>query len=149
MINLKLKLCMIFVLSFFVINSNLVYANEMPIQTELRLPNADIKPMMEHITYANISLYIDSNGIATISGNILGYQGKTSRIWVDAKLQRYSNGSWINVESFENESNSHRSNFTQTTNVSKGYIYRVQATILAYSGASVEYRNVTSNDVWF
>ena len=41
---------------------------------------------MEHIAYANISLYVDSNGIATISGNILGYQGITSRIWFDAIL---------------------------------------------------------------
>lgn len=146
---MKLKLCVIVILSILITNSTMVYANQTPIQMDLALSDSLIKPLMEHIAYANISLYVDSNGIATISGNILGYQGITSRIWVDAKLQRYANGTWINIESFEIESISYRSNFSKSTTVSKGTIYRVQSTILAYSGSSVDYRNVISNEVSF
>lgn len=107
---------------------------------------SEISPYMDYIAQASGSLYIDSNGVATVKSSVYGYQGTTTRVEISANLQQYKSGRWITLKNFTTESNSHRTSLSDTHSVSKGYSYRVQATIKAYSGSAVETRTVTSSE---
>lgn len=101
---------------------------------------------MDYITQAKASLYIDSSGTATVSSSVYGYQGTTTRVTICAKLQQYKNSNWVTVKTFTADSNSHRASLNEDYSISKGYSYRVQATITAYSGSSAETKTVTSSE---
>lgn len=83
-----------------------------------------ISPYMEYIVQANCNLYIDSNGIATVKSSVYGYQGTTTRVEISAKLQQYKSGSGVTIKTFTADSDSHRTNLSETYNVTKGYSYR-------------------------
>jgi len=108
-----------------------------------------ISPYMNYIAQANGSLYIDSNGVATVKSSVYGYQGTTTRVEISANLQQYQSGRWVTIKTFTAESDSHRTSLSNTYNVTKGYSYRVQATIKAYCGSSVETRTVTSSEATY
>jgi hypothetical protein len=105
-----------------------------------------ISPYMDYIVQANGTLYINSNGVATVDCDVYGYQWTTTRVEISANLQQYRSGRWITIKTFTAESNSHRTSLSETYSLSKGYTYRVQATIKAYSGSSVETQTVTSSE---
>ena len=109
------------------------------------IDNNCISPYMYYISHANSNIYI-SNGKATISCSVYGYQGITTRVKIDAKLQQYKNGKWVSIDTFSNENNSYRVSINETSSITKGYKYRVQATVKAYSGSLVETRTVTSSE---
>lgn len=105
-----------------------------------------ISPLMDYIVQADGSIYIDSNGVATVKSSVYGYQGTTTRVEISAKLQQYKGGQWVTLKTFTTESNTHRTSLSSTYSVTKGYTYRVQATIRAYSGSSIETQTVTSSE---
>lgn len=105
-----------------------------------------ISPYMDYIIQANGTLYINSKGVATVDCDVYGYQGTTTRVEISANLQQYTSGSWVTIKTFTANSDSHRTSLSETYSVSKGYNYRVQANIKAYSGSSVETRSVTSSE---
>lgn len=114
------------------------------------MPSSDaqysISPYMDYIAQANGTLYINSSGVATVDCDVYGYQGTTTRVEITANLQQYKSGRWTTIKTFTASSNSHRTSLSETHSVSKGYSYRVQATIKAYSGSSVETRTVISSE---
>lgn len=117
------------------------------LSTDVSIPvNSTISPLMDYISQANASLYIDSNGVATVKSSVYGYQGITTRVEIRANLQQYTGGQWVAIKTFTVESDSHRASLSHTFNVPKGFYYRVQATIKAYSSSSVETRTVTSSN---
>lgn len=103
-------------------------------------------PRMDYIAQANGRIYIDSDGIATVSCSVYGYQGTTTHVKISANLQQYKSGKWVSIKNFTVEDDSHRTSLSKTYKISKGYSYRVRATITAYSGSSVETRTVTSSE---
>ena len=107
--------------------------------------NSSISPYMDYIARANANIYV-SKGEATISCSVYGYQGITTSVKIDAKLQQYKNGKWVSIDTFSKESNSYRVSIDETSSITKGYKYRVQATIKAYSGSKIETRTVTSSE---
>ena len=109
------------------------------------IDNNCISPYMDYISHANSNIYI-SNGKATISCSVYGYQGITTRVKIDAKLQQYKNGKWVSIDTFSKESSSYRVSINEISSITKGYKYRVQATVKAYSGSAVETRTVTSSE---
>lgn len=107
----------------------------------------DVSPQMEIINLYKADLVIDAAGNATIKGEVRGFSGITNRVKISAKLQRYVNGSWVTLKTFADEKNSWNMTLKDTYKVSKGYTYRVQANVYAYSDSSSEMRTVTSNEV--
>lgn len=103
-------------------------------------------PRMAYIASASCDLYIDSKGTATVKSAVNGYQGTTTKVSIEASLQQCRNGKWVTLKSFSESSNTYRTSLTKTYGVSKGYSYRVQSVIKAYSGSSVETQTVTSNE---
>lgn len=108
-----------------------------------------ISPQMECIDQATTELSVDSNGNALVTSYVSGLCGIINRVKISAKLQRYVGGNWVTVKTFTNETNSWLMSTKDTYKVSKGYTYRVQANVYAYSDTSSEMRIVTSNEVHY
>lgn len=106
-----------------------------------------VSPRMDYIDFASANLIIDSAGNATIRCSAQGYSGTTTRMEISAKLQRYVDGKWVTLKTFTANSNSYSVSLRDSYKVSKGYTYRVRATVHAYSGSSAETRTVTSSEV--
>lgn len=108
-----------------------------------------VSPQMECIDRANAHLSIDSNGNAIITSYVSGLCGIINHVKTSAKLQRYVDGNWVTVKTFTAEKDSWSMSTEDTYKVSKGYTYRVQANVYAYSDTSSEMRIVTSNEVHY
>ena len=122
-----------------------VFADEV-IREEILENKLVIRPYMDYIARASCFLYIDSDGKATTDCSVYGYQGITTKVSITANLQQYKDGRWVTIKTFTESANSHRASLYKTTAISKGYTYRVTAEIKAYSGSSVETRNLTSSE---
>lgn len=138
---ISVLMCCFVVLSFAQVQALEIADNISTYDTD----NSYVSPYMDYISHANSNIYI-SNGKATISCSVYGYQGITTRVKIDAKLQQYKNGKWVSIDTFSNENNSYRVSINETSSITKGYKYRVQATVKAYNGSSVETRTVTSSE---
>lgn len=129
---------------FFCIASTQAFASE--INAPVAYESDFISPHMNYIARANCNLYINSAGVATVKASVIGYQGTTTKTSIDANLQQYKNGSWTTIKAFPTSNGTCDASLTETYGISRGYSYRVQATINAYSGSSSETRTVTSSE---
>lgn len=103
------------------------------------------KHRMTYIYEASSSININTSGTATVKASVTGYNGTTTNVSLVTNLQQYKNGSWVTIKTFNSSSASYRTSLSDTYSVSKGYSYRVQTTVKAYSGSDVETRTVTSS----
>lgn len=108
-----------------------------------------ISPLMETINHYTVDLSIDTAGSAKIVTMVQGFSGITNRVKISAKLQKYVGGDWVTVETFTAEKDSWLMSTEDSCKVSKGYSYRVQANVYAYSDTLSEMRIVTSNEVHY
>lgn len=108
-----------------------------------------VSPQMQNIDQHTANLMIDAAGNAKIATMVQGFSGITNRVKISAKLQKYVSGSWVTVKAFTAEEDSWSMSTEDTYKVSKGYTYRVQANVYAYSDTSSEMRIVTSNEVHY
>ncbi len=138
----------VFGLSLFLLcgGSMKVFAEQVIVE-EIPEEIFEIRPLMDFISRASCDLYINSTGKATIDCSVYGYQGTTTKVSITANLQQYKGGRWVTIKTYTESANSHRASLYETTIISKGYDYRVTAQVKAYSGSSVETRNLTSNAV--
>ncbi|WP_312698848.1 hypothetical protein [Sedimentibacter sp.] len=103
-----------------------------------------ISPMYTYISNAEALLSINSSGKAKPEVYVTGNSAVTS-IKASIFLQQYKNGSWTTIKIWNESSNSNILNFIDTYDVSKGYEYRVRATVTAYSGQKSESTTLTSS----
>ena len=111
---------------------------------------ADLNVITPYYNYTNLTqtdLYISSDGLATATGNITGYQNLTTKVSVYLYLQKYDGSDWLNVENWSKTEENYRLTLKGTKYVNKGYTYRVKAYYYAYSGT--DYENIIrySNNV--
>lgn len=103
-----------------------------------------ISPMYTYISTAKTQLNIDSNGKADVTTYLTGNTNVTSTK-ATIRLQRYINGSWTTIKTWNESSNSRVLIFNDTYNVASGYDYRVQSVVTAYSGTQSESNTLTSS----
>lgn len=86
------------------------------------------------------SISNNGNGTVNVYGAVLG-SVVCDKMILEMTLQRYSNGSWINVKSFSNTAYN-TSLLTKSYNVSvtRGYYYRVKAACVAQKNGVSESR---------
>lgn len=94
-----------------------------------------IRPMLTYIAKASCNLTIDSSGTAHVESSVIAYSNVTT-VKISAKLQQYKNNSWVTLETFSASDNSDFVLLYETKSVSKGYKYRVTATVTAYSSGN-------------
>ena len=111
--------------------------------------NIIITPQMVYIYRANSNLSITSAGLAQVQCYVEGYSGTVTKVAIEAELQQYKNGDWTTINSWYQSSNSYRLTLSKSMAVSKGYTYRVAATVTAYSGSDSETQTVISSEVYY
>lgn len=90
----------------------------------------------------------NGNGTVNIYGAVLG-SVKCDQLILDLTLQRYSGGSWYNVEFYEDVAyNTTSLSKSYNVSVAGGYYYRVKAACVAKKGGTVESQVPVSNGIW-
>lgn len=116
--------------------------------TPLALPTEpEIMPLWEQITNAQARLSINQSGGASIYCMVYGQSGSTTKVEIEAKLQRSWGIFWITEETFTVEKDSYIATINETYTVESGHTYRVKAKITVYSATDSESTTVTSNEV--
>ena len=92
-----------------------------------------------YVNQTATNLSISTSGEATATGQLIGYSGVTTEVWIFLYLERYSSGSWATVNSWYQSFDSYRGTLQSSTYVSSGYWYRVRASYYAYSGDDSEH----------
>ncbi len=105
-----------------------------------------VSPMYTYISYAEALLSVNSSGKTKSEVYVTGNSEVTS-IKASIFLQQYKNGSWVTIKIWNESVNSDVLNFVDTYDVSKGYEYRVKATVTAYSGQKYENTTLMSSSV--
>lgn len=126
------------------LNPPLVFAAQASPSVKRMLLSDLIFRRMQYIMSADVHLNIDSNGKATVTSQVTGYKGTTTKVEIAVSLQWYKDGRWQTLRVFSNSSNSYHLMVSGSQNVKKGYSYRATSTISAYSSSSVERRTVSS-----
>lgn len=102
-----------------------------------------VQPYFTNIYTFHTYFGIDGNGKAMIDSALDGHGGDNSRI--RAKLQRYSEGSWTTLKTFETTSTTSNCTLSKSYYVTKGYAYRVLFYGYVYNGKYLlDYTNQTS-----
>ncbi|MBO4235213.1 MAG: hypothetical protein J5928_02050 [Firmicutes bacterium] len=92
-------------------------------------------------------LYI-SSGVANASTRIVNYDNSIVGIVCIMSLQKFQNGSWVNVESWRKTSSGESIYLSASRGVSRGK-YRVKSRVTVYKGNSVETMEVYSQTVTY
>jgi hypothetical protein len=103
-----------------------------------------ISPMFTYIFRAEAQIYINSSGKATAITDVFGNKSVTSTRAI-VRLQQLRDEGWVTIRSWTETSNTRFLNFAGTYNVPKGYYYRVQSTVTAYSGSQSETTTLTTS----
>ena len=93
--------------------------------------DVQVEPRMVSILSYGTDLSISDNGVATITGSVMGKAGVT-HTYVKVTLQKSVSGTWTDVESWEVSSDNRSASVNTTYQVSRG-TYRVTMTCSANS----------------
>lgn len=126
----------------------LARAEDIYTTTKMKIP-LFVLQRMQNLFTANAHLTIDSAGKATIMCHIVGYRGITSRIQAKVMLQQHVKGRWVPLREFSESTNFYQLTISESYKVSRGYAYRVLATIQSYKGTDVENKTVTSSSKYY
>lgn len=90
----------------------------------------------------------NEDGTVNVYGAVLG-NTVCDKLILEMTLQRYVNGSWVNVKSFSSSS-TNASMLTKSYNVSvtKGYYYRMKAACVAQKGSTSESSAPVTDGIW-
>ncbi len=100
-----------------------------------------------NVSEATSTLAISSNGKATIKGYVKRTKSGTS-IDLECTLQRYTNGSWKDIESWSKSSTSSKAIISEKYTVSKG-TYRVETCFSVDGTGDTESGTVYSENVTY
>ena len=114
----------------------------------LALPTEpEIMPLWEQITNTMATLSINESGQAKIFCYVYGTSSSTTKVKIEAKLQRSWGLFWITEETFTVEKDSHIASINESYTVESGHTYRIKATVTVYNGTDSESATVKSNEV--
>ncbi len=87
------------------------------------------------------AMTIETNGYATANCTVNGYQNLTTKIIVYTYLQKYVNGSWVNVDNFSQTTYNWYADLYDGFGVYAvwGHDYRTYNSIYVYAGDSYEH----------
>lgn len=105
----------------------------------------EIIPMWTLINSVANSLYIDSNGLATLHADISARRFIVQRIIISNYLQRFENNSWVTIKSWADEYIGDWASWTKQYYVGKGYTYRLVTYFNVTDGVNWEMTSLISN----
>lgn len=107
----------------------------------------EIGPLMVYIVDASATLSISSTGKAVVNSHVFGDSRTVTKTEIKMELQHYINGKWVTRNTWNSSNNSNYLAFEESTQLSKGYLYRVKSAVTAYSGSSSESQVVISKEI--
>lgn len=139
-ISLMLSIVLIFCVST-------VVSAESPVVTPgtLEQTESDVMPCYEYTNTAATSLSISTNGKATCSTSLNGYNGTTTKIVIKMTLQKDSWLWWSTEETWTTTVNNWYADLTKTATVDSG-TYRVKVEFTVYSGSNSEEITIYSQE---
>lgn len=116
------------------------YSNEV-------VPGHEKTERWSYTSSTSAALTIDTNGASTSSCTVTGYQNLATKIIIYTYLQKYQNGSWVNVDSGSSTFYSWHAamEYPFSVHASWGYDYRTYNSIYVYAGNSYEHIGFYSN----
>lgn len=116
------------------------YSNEV-------VPGHEKTERWSYTASTSAALTIETNGASTSNCTVTGYQSLTTKIIIYTYLQKYQNGSWINVDSGSSTFYKWYAGFEYPFSVyaSWGRDYRTYNSIYVYAGDSYEHIGFYSN----
>lgn len=110
------------------------YSNEV-------VPGYEKTERWSYTSSVNVAMTINSNGYTTANCSVSGYQNLTTKVITYVYLQKYVNGSWINVDNFSNVSYGTDADVFDSFGVYAvwGHDYRTYNSIYVYAGDSYEH----------
>ena len=142
-----LKKSIFLMVCIVVLFSSIRHAHAISMEPGEILRNGEISPQMLYIANANANIQISSRGRATVEAYVIGYSHIVTKTKVEADLQQLKNGRWTSIKTWSVSKNSYKTTLVESIQVSKGYSYRVVATVTAYSGRDSETQVITSGEV--
>lgn len=96
-----------------------------------------VQPRLSYTNYTATGLKITTNGVACCTASAEGYDGITTKIHIEMKLQKYTVLWWSTQETWEATFTGVDALMSKTASVSSGK-YRVRVTYTVYSGSASE-----------
>lgn len=110
--------------------------------------NGSISICAEYASDVTTTLSIANDGTASIKASVRGIAGVTTKIHAKVVLQKYSNGSWSAVKTYEDTVEKTLYFLSKTQAVSKGK-YRIKGVYTVYKGVKSEKVTKYSKTVTF
>ncbi len=104
-----------------------------------------VQPRLSYTNYTMTSLEITTKGVAYCAASAEGYDGITTKIHIEMKLQKYTVLWWSTQETWEATFTGVDAALAKTASVSSGK-YRVRVTYTVYSGSASEEITGTSQE---
>lgn len=104
-----------------------------------------VQPRLSYTNYVITGLNITTSGVAYCTASAEGYDGITTKIHIEMKLQKYTVLWWSAVETWEGTFYGVDAILSETASVGNGR-YRVKAVYTVYSGSNSEEITGTSQE---
>lgn len=105
-----------------------------------------IAPMADN--YVNVYARLNiTSGEATVSANVNGKPGVTTKVTIHLYLQQYKDGKWVDYDDWAKTEKGVNCTLSETVSVPKGYTYRAKASCYAYAGSKSEHVTKYSSEV--
>jgi len=111
--------------------------------------NLEIRPLWVNIVRFSNSFDISSSGFAQVDTSLLA-RSNINRVVINASIQRYTNGSWLEIKSWTSTSNGYIGDLTENWYVVSGYYYRLVSNGAVYqNGVFMEQTSYTGPAYWY
>ncbi len=120
--SMKPRILLLMVMTLMIVSMpSTVYARDRP--NELSTDNTMISLMYEDVQYLSGSLDINSNGLASVSAQMMARTAESTKL--NLYLKRYVNGSWETYKSWSVTEQSRVCSVLKDYYVPKGYQYKL------------------------
>ena len=104
-----------------------------------------VQPRFSYTNFTATGMTLTTNGVALCSAHAEGYDGITTKIHIEMKLQKHTVLWWSAVETWEGTFYGVDAILSESANISSGK-YRVKAVYTVYSGSNSEEITGTSQE---
>ena len=104
-----------------------------------------VQPRFSYTNYTATAMTLTTSGVAYCTASAEGYDGITTKIHIEMKLQKYTVLWWSAVETWEGTFYGVDAILSEAANISSGK-YRVKAVYTVYSGSNSEKITGTSQE---
>lgn len=104
-----------------------------------------VQPRFSYTAFTATGMQLTTSGVAYCTAHVEGYDGITTKIHIEMKLQKYTVLWWSAVETWEGTFNNYYGALSTSKSIGNGR-YRVKAVYTVYSGSDSEKITGTSQE---